>query len=166
MSAQTKAKYREQAAARVAAAQEVLATEVAALVTGDDWRQFLDFQAKLHDYSANNVMLIFAQQSKAYEEGRVPDPAPTYVAGFRTWRALGRQVDRGQHGFAILAPMRSVRREARDSEGNVRVLRRNDRMQAGRLRPERRCSGASPSRRCSTSARHQGRHYPTRLGPF
>ena len=86
----------------MAAAQEVLATEVAALVTGDDWRQFLDFQAKLHDYSANNVMLIFAQHAKAYEEGRVPDPTPTYIAGFNTWRALGRQVDRGQHGYADL----------------------------------------------------------------
>ena len=36
-----------------------------------------DFQSTLHDYSANNVMLIFAgQHAKAYEEGRVPDPAP------------------------------------------------------------------------------------------
>ena len=126
MSPQTKTKYREQAAARVAAAQEVLAAEVAALVSGDDWRQFLDFQAKLHDYSANNVMLIFAQHAKAYGEGRVPEPMPTYVAGFNTWRALGRQVERGQHGFAILAPMRSLRRGARDGEGNVRVLRRDD----------------------------------------
>ena len=115
----------------MAAAQDVLAAEVAALVTGDDWRQFLDFQATLHDYSANNVMLIFAQHARAYEEGRVPDPTPTYIAGFNTWRALERQVDRGQHGYAILAPMRSNRREARDAEGNVRVLRRNDRLNAG-----------------------------------
>ena len=131
MSPQSKAKYREHAAARVAAAQEVLAAEVAALVTGDDWRRFLDFQAKLHDYSPNNVMLIFAQHAKAFEEGRVPDPTPTYIAGFNTWRALERQVDRGQHGYAILAPMRSNRREARDREGNVRVLHRNDRLNAG-----------------------------------
>src|SRR5271155_6173563 len=83
----TREQYRERAAAKVAAAQEVLATEVASLVTGEDWRKFLDFQALLHDYSANNVMLIFAQHSRAYEEGRVPDPAPTYIAGFETWRA-------------------------------------------------------------------------------
>jgi hypothetical protein len=131
MASQTKGNSREQAAARVAAAQEVLAAEVAALVTGEDWRQFLDFQAKLHDYSANNVMLIFAQHAKAYEEGRVPEPLPTYVAGFNTWRALGRQVERGQHGFAILAPMHSVRRGARDPEGNVRVLRRDDALAPG-----------------------------------
>jgi hypothetical protein len=90
--------YRERAAAKVAAAQEVLATEVASLVTGEDWRKFLDFQALLHDYSANNVMLIFAQHARAYERGRVPEPAPTHVAGFETWRALGRTVERGQHG--------------------------------------------------------------------
>ena len=131
MSSQTRARYREQAAAKVAAAQDVLAAEVAALVTGDDWRRFLDFQAKLHDYSANNVMLIFAQHARAYEEGRVPDPTPTYIAGFNTWKALERQVDRGQHGYAILAPMRSNRREARDAEGTVRVLRRNDRLNVG-----------------------------------
>ena len=122
----TREQYRERAAAKVAAAQEVLAAEVGALITGADWRQFLDFQATLHDYSANNVMLIFAQHARAYEEGRVPEPAPTYIAGFETWRALGRSVERGQHGYAVLAPMRSTRRQARDAEGNVRALRRGD----------------------------------------
>ena len=127
----TKEQYREQAAAKVAAAQEVLAAEVTALVTGDDWRGFLDFQAKLHDYSANNVMLIFAQHAQAHEEGRVPEPTPTYVAGFETWRALGRHVTRGQHGYTILAPMRSTQREARDVEGNVRLLDRGEEPSAG-----------------------------------
>ncbi len=123
--------YREHMAAKVAAAQEVLAAEVGSLVSGEDWRQFLDFQAKLHDYSANNVMLIFAQHAQAYEEGRVSEPAPTFVAGFETWRALGRSVERGQHGYAILAPMRGTRREARDADGNVRALSRGDRPNAG-----------------------------------
>jgi hypothetical protein len=127
----TREQYRERATAKVAAAQEVLAAEVASLVTGDDWRQFLDFQAMLHDYSANNVMLIFAQHARAHEEGRVPEPAPTYIAGFETWRALGRTVERGQHGYAVLAPMRSTRRQARDGEGNVRALHRGDSPTAG-----------------------------------
>jgi hypothetical protein len=52
----------------VAAAQEVLADEIASLVTGGDWRRFLDFQAMLHDYSANNVMLIFAQSQDALDD--------------------------------------------------------------------------------------------------
>jgi len=127
----TREQYRERAAAKVAAAQEVLATEVASLVTGEDWRKFLDFQAMLHDYSANNVMLIFAQHARAYEEGRVPEPTPTYIAGFETWRALGRTVERGQHGYADLAPMRATRRLARDAEGNVRALRRGGKPSVG-----------------------------------
>jgi N-terminal domain of anti-restriction factor ArdC len=122
----TREQSRQRAAAKVTAAQEVLAAEVGALVTGADWQQFLDFQAQLYDYSANNVILIFAQHARAYAEGRVSEPTPTYVAGFETWRALGRSVDRGQHGYAVLAPMRSTRRQARDAEGNVRVLRRGD----------------------------------------
>jgi hypothetical protein len=80
----TKEQYREHMAVKVAAAQEVLAAEVGSLVSGEDWRQFLDFQAQLHDYSANNVMLIFAQHGRAYEEGRVPEPTPTFIAGFET----------------------------------------------------------------------------------
>ena len=127
----TREQYRERAAAKVAAAQEVLAAEVGALVTGADWQQFLDFQATLHDYSANNVMLILAQHARAYEEGRVPEPTPTYIAGFETWRALGRSVERRQHGYAVLAPLRSTRRQARDAEGNVRALRRGDRPSLG-----------------------------------
>jgi len=127
----TREQYRERAAAKVAVAQEVLVTEVASLVTGEDWQKFLDLQAMLHDYSANNVMLIFAQHARAYEEGRVPEPTPTYIAGFETWRALARSVERGQHGYVVLAPMRSTRRQARDGEGNVRVLGRNDRPSVG-----------------------------------
>jgi hypothetical protein len=131
MTTLTRVEYQERAAAKVAAAQEVLAAEVASLVTGSDWQQFLDFQANLYDYSANNVMLIFAQHAKAFEEGRVPEPCPTYIAGFNTWRALDRQVDRGQHGFAILAPMRSNRREAKDTDGNLRALGRGDTPEVG-----------------------------------
>lgn len=122
----TKDEYREQAAAKVAAAQALLAAEVAALVTGDDWRRFLDAQASLYDYGANDVMLIRAQHAQAHAEGRVPEPTPSYVADFDTWAALGRRVTRGQHGYTILTPLRSTRREAKDADGNVRVLRRGE----------------------------------------
>jgi antirestriction protein ArdC len=122
----TREQYRERTAAKAAAAQEVLVAEVASLVTGADWRQFLDFQARLHDYSANNVMLIVAQHAMAHAEGRVPEATPTYIAGFETWRALGRSVERGQHGYTVLAPMRSTRRLARDPQGNVRALSPGD----------------------------------------
>ena len=50
-------------------------------------------------------MLIYAQHYAAYNEGRVPEPTPTYVAGFHQWLSLGRHVEKGQHGYGILAPV-------------------------------------------------------------
>src|SRR5580700_9338195 len=112
----------ERTAAKVAQAQATLATEVAALQSGDDWKNYLAFQARLHAYSPNNVMLIAFQHAMAFEEGRVPEPLPTYVAGFNTWRSLGRSVEKGQHGYAVLAPCRYDRRVAVDPVGNTRQL--------------------------------------------
>jgi hypothetical protein len=120
-------------AGKVAAAQEVLEAEVASLVTGDDWLRFLQLQSRLHVYSPNNVMLICAQHARAYAEGRVPDPCPSYVAGFRTWQALDRAVQRGQHGYMVLAPLRRTLRFATDQVGNTRVLARHDRLAPGEV---------------------------------
>lgn len=118
----SKQEWTERTAAKVAQAQETLATEVMALQSGDDWRRYLAFQSRLHTYSPNNVMLIIAQHVLAYREGQVSAPEPTYVAGFNTWRALGRTVDKGQHGYAVLAPCRYERQIAVDSDGNARRL--------------------------------------------
>ncbi len=41
----------------------------------------------------------------AFEAGRVPEPVPSYVAGFKQWQALGRRVEKGQSGYMILAPV-------------------------------------------------------------
>ncbi|WP_053385969.1 ArdC-like ssDNA-binding domain-containing protein [Leucobacter japonicus] len=84
--------------------REQLNAQVAKLVTGEDWKQALSFAAKFRSRSVNNSWLIFAQHQAAWEAGRVPDPMPTYVAGFRQWEQLGRQVSKGQKGYAILAP--------------------------------------------------------------
>lgn len=109
-------------AAKVAAAQERLEAEIARITTGDDWRRFLDLQARLHHYSANNVQLIWAQHADAFAQGWVAAPEPTYVAGFTTWKALGRSVERGQRGYAVLAPLRGARRSAVDDSGQRRQL--------------------------------------------
>lgn len=115
----------EQATARavkVSAAQATLSDAVASIQSGADWRQFLDLQGRLHSYSANNAMLIAVQHVRAFEEGRVPTPLPTYVAGFSTWKALGRSVEKGQKGYAIMAPLRSPLRVTTDQTGASRVL--------------------------------------------
>jgi len=53
----------------------------------------------------NNTLLIWVQHAAAYAQGRVPDPHPTFVAGFKQWQALGRHVMKGQPGYQILAPV-------------------------------------------------------------
>ena len=35
----------------------------------------------------------------------MPDPLPSYVAGYRQWQQLGRQVQKGQPGYMIFAPV-------------------------------------------------------------
>jgi len=116
----------ERGAAKLAAARERLAVEVAALRSGEDWRRFLDFQAKLHVYSASSSTLIAAQHAEAFERGLVGSVDPGYAAGFVTWRAFGRSVGRGQHGCMILASCRVDRRVAIDSDGNARRLGRGE----------------------------------------
>jgi hypothetical protein len=49
--------------------------------------------AKFSSYSLNNQILILLQR-----------PLASRVAGFQTWRKLGRHVVKGAKGIAILAP--------------------------------------------------------------
>jgi antirestriction protein ArdC len=65
-------------------------------------KAYLAAMAKFPQYSPNNVWLILAQA-----------PHARYVAGFGTWKRLGRYVRKGEHGIAILAPC--VKRRRSDS---------------------------------------------------
>ena len=91
--------------AKLEALHQQLSESVAALVTGEDWKRALEFAARFRARSFNNTILIYAQHHAAYTEGRVPAPTPTYVAGFHQWLSLGRHVEKGQHGYGILAPV-------------------------------------------------------------
>ncbi|MBT2498547.1 serine/arginine repetitive matrix protein 2 [Agromyces sp. ISL-38] len=73
-------------------------------MTGDEWKQALEFAARFRARSFNNTLLIYTQHCAAFERGLVPTPTPSYVAGFKQWQALGRRVLVGQHGYGILAP--------------------------------------------------------------
>lgn len=85
--------------------QQKLTESVGALVTGDDWKRALEFAARFRSRSFNNTMLIYVQHYAAFQQGRVPEPMPTYVAGYRQWLSLNRAVMKGQSGYAILAPV-------------------------------------------------------------
>ena len=65
---------------------------------------FLSTMAKFHRYSLGNVLLIMAQS-----------PDATHVAGFNTWKSMGRFVKPGEKGIAILAPMLLKGRSADES---------------------------------------------------
>ncbi|MFC1915214.1 ArdC-like ssDNA-binding domain-containing protein [Chloroflexota bacterium] len=58
-----------------------------------NFKQFLLTMSKFHDYSIGNLILIMMQK-----------PEASRVAGFKTWKDLGRFVKKGEKGIAILAP--------------------------------------------------------------
>lgn len=61
---------------------------------GARFAEILDNMAKFHKYSFNNSILIHLQR-----------PDARRVAGFHTWKSLGRYVKKGEKGIMILAPL-------------------------------------------------------------
>lgn len=84
---------------------EKLTGAVETLVSGRDWARALAFAARFRSRSFNNTLLIWVQHEAAFEAGRVPGPVPSYVAGYRQWQQLGQQVQKGQPGYMIFAPV-------------------------------------------------------------
>jgi antirestriction protein ArdC len=78
---------------QLAGIHERLTTAVADLAGSDAWQHMLHIAAHMPTYSLNNVLLVAVQR-----------PDATAVAGYRAWRAAGRQVRKGEKGIAILAP--------------------------------------------------------------
>ena len=98
----------EERRARLALAHEDLTAAVEAISTSDDWRAFLEFARKLHQYSAQNRMWLFQQAMvRGWDD-------IGHVAGFRTWLELGRHVRKGEKALMVLAPLRV---KVRDDEG-------------------------------------------------
>lgn len=60
----------------------------------EKYKEYLKFASKFTDYSARNTLLINLQR-----------PDATLVAAYGKWKQLGRQVERGQTGIEILAPV-------------------------------------------------------------
>lgn len=79
---------------RTAALLTALTSGIAALTTSQQWQDWLQAQSRFHHYSFQNVMLIYSQDRDA-----------TRVAGFHTWKQLGRSVRKGEKAIWIMAPM-------------------------------------------------------------
>lgn len=71
-----------------------LAEHVDEVRSGEAFRAYLDFQAKFHQYSWHNAMLILSQCPHAQQ-----------IAGYRAWQKLGRQVRKGEKSIGIFAPL-------------------------------------------------------------
>jgi len=68
-----------------------------------EWQTWAQTFSRFTKYSPGNVLLIMSQC-----------PDASYVAGYRAWQGLGRQVERGEKAITILAPI--VKKEGTDGE--------------------------------------------------
>jgi antirestriction protein ArdC len=77
----------------------------------DNLTALLKTMGRFHRYSMHNVCLIVSQR-----------PTATRVAGFQTWRTLGRFVRRGEKGIAILAPIVGRRDTTVPADGDPKTV--------------------------------------------
>ena len=87
---------------------EDLAARTQAAKTSKEVLDYLQFMGRFHRYSFHNTLSIWLHC-----------PHATQVAGYATWKKLGRFVKKGERGIPILAPC-PVRRVAADEEDQER----------------------------------------------
>ena len=80
---------------------------------------YLTAISRFHNYSFGNVLEIARQM-----------PAATRVAGFWTWKNLGRSVNAGAKGIRILAPIVGIKRK-KDNEAEKDITKQNTRALLG-----------------------------------
>ena len=98
---------------------------------------YLTAMARFHNYSFGNIVAIARQR-----------PTATRVAGFGTWKEMGRFVKRGEKGIQILAPMIGYRRR------NAEAAQNTDADGSTKPRP---CLSVSAPCMCSTWRRPRAR---------
>ena len=65
------------------------------IIDNGEYEKFLRFSKNFHNYSFNNVLLIFSQM-----------PEATQVAGFAKWKSMGRNLKKGAKGIQIIYPIK------------------------------------------------------------
>lgn len=105
--------------------QEIIAANVKLLIEqleaghSDALTNYLNAMSRFHQYSFGNVLEIARQM-----------PTATRVAGFWTWKNMGRSVKAGQKGIRILAPIVGVRRK-KNEEAEKDITKQNERALLG-----------------------------------
>jgi hypothetical protein len=105
--------------------QELIAANIKLLIEqleaghSEALTQYLTAMSRFHTYSFGNVLEIARQM-----------PAASRIAGFWTWKNLGRSVNAGAKGIRILAPVVGVRRK-KDAEAEKDITKQNERVLLG-----------------------------------
>jgi len=105
--------------------QELIAANIKLLIEqleaghSEALTNYLTAMGRFHNYSFGNVLEIARQM-----------PTATRVAGFWTWKSLGRSVNAGAKGIRILAPIVGVRRK-NDKEAEKDITKQNERALLG-----------------------------------
>ncbi len=97
---------------RMEAILATLEEGIATILTSAGYREYLRVMSGFHAYSFNNVLLIMLQRQDA-----------TRVAGFQTWRCMGRRVKRGETGIRIMVPYRTKVSPEDDASDPFYVIR-------------------------------------------
>lgn len=87
---------------------------VKAVFESERYKDCLRYMSKFTNYSAGNCILIMLQK-----------PEASLVAAFGKWKELGRTVNKGEKGIAILAPMSFKSKELKEqpvTDGNGQKL--------------------------------------------
>lgn len=93
---------------RITAAMATLEEGIKNIAQSGAWVEYLRAQALFHQYSFANTTLILQQR-----------PDATRVAGFHTWKKLGRHVKKGEKALMILAPMVVSKKAEAEGEGDA-----------------------------------------------
>lgn len=82
------------------------------IIDNGEYERFLKFSKNFHNYSFNNIVLIFSQKEDA-----------TQVAGFKAWQKMDRKLKKGAKGIQIMYPIK--RTYTKKIEGQSSLLEDN-----------------------------------------
>ena len=86
------------------------------IISSGEFERFLKFSKNFHQYSFNNIVLIYSQMKEA-----------TQLAGFKKWQSMGRKLKKGVHGIQIIYPIK--RKYTKIIEGQDSLLDDNNKEQ-------------------------------------
>ena len=94
LSVKEKEAYREKKKEEMSDLFRKIDNGVKAVFESEKYKEYLRVMSKFTHYSAGNCLLIAMQK-----------PDASLVAAYGKWKSLGRQVNRGETGIRIFAPM-------------------------------------------------------------